>query len=110
MATKWKDIRKQHSPEVEARIKAQIATDLARMPLYRLRQAREMTQQRMADLLEMDQGSVSKLEHRTDMHIRTLRSYIEAMGGELSLIATFPDGQVRIENIGTEEDRESISA
>ncbi len=109
MAHKWRDIRKQQSPEVEARIKAWVAAELAKLPISELRRARSLTQARMADLLEMDQGSGSKLERRTDMYIRTLRSYIEAMGGQLSLIATFPEGQVEIENIGMGEGRDATS-
>ena len=32
------------------------------------------------------------------MDISTLRSHIEALGGELDIIARFPDGEVRIAN------------
>ena len=39
---------------------------------------------------------VSKIEARADMYVSTLRSYIQAMGGELEIIARFPDGDVRI--------------
>jgi hypothetical protein len=42
--------------------------------------------------------SIAKMERRTDMYISTLRSHIEAMGGELEVIAKFPDGVVRINN------------
>ncbi|WP_220805312.1 hypothetical protein, partial [Aquipseudomonas alcaligenes] len=44
-------------------------------------------------------------EKRTDMYISTLRSHIEAMGGQLEVIARFPDGAVKISNfaeIGTD--------
>jgi hypothetical protein len=47
-------------------------------------------------VLRTKQGSVSKLEHRTDMYISTLRSYVEAMGGQLEIVARFPDGSVKI--------------
>ena len=40
---------------------------------------------------------------RTDIYISTLRNYIRAMGGELEIIATFPDGQVKIENFSDPE-------
>ena len=30
------------------------------------------------------------------MYVSTLRRYIEAMGGELDVVARFPDGDVRI--------------
>ena len=103
MAQKWRDIRRTYPPEVENKIKTMVAAELEKLPLAELRQARFLTEARMADLLEMDQGSVSKLEQRMDMYIRTFRSYIEAMGGQLNLIVTFPHGQVEIENIGMSE-------
>ena len=56
-----------------------------------------MTQRRLAELLEMDQGNVSKLEQRTDLYLSTLRSYVEAMGGALEIRAVFPDGAVKID-------------
>ena len=108
--TRWRDIRRNYPAEVEAQIKAKVTAELRKLPLAELRKARSFTQARMADLLEMDQGSVSKLERRTDMYIRTLRSYIEAMGGQLNLIATFPEGEVAIEDIGMGEERNSIPA
>ena len=70
---------------------------IAGMPLQHLRNAREMTQARLAEVLEMDQGNISKLEKRTDMYLSTLRSYVEAMGGELEIRAVFPDGDVKID-------------
>ena len=41
-------------------------------------------------MLGVEQGSVSDLEKRSDMVFSTLREYIEALGGELQLRATFP--------------------
>jgi len=67
------------------------------MPLHQLRNAREMTQARLAEVLEMDQGNISKLEKRADMYLSTLRSYVEAMGGALEIRAVFPDGAVKID-------------
>ena len=49
-------------------------------------------------MLHVQQPSIAKLEKRTDMYLSTLRSHIEAMGGELDVIARFPDGAVRISN------------
>ncbi len=43
-------------------------------------------------------GVVAKIEKRTDMYISTLRSHIEAMGGQLEVVARFPDGAVKISN------------
>ena len=51
---------------------------------------------KMARTLHTNQSNVSRIEKRTDMYISTLRSVIKAMGGDLEVIARFPDGVVRI--------------
>ena len=61
-----------------------------------LRDALRMTQQELAQTLQVDQSAVSKLEHRTDMYVSTLRRCIAAMGGQLEIRAVFPQGSVRI--------------
>ena len=61
--------------------------------LAQVRKARAFTQATLAELLEMDQSEVSRLEHRSNMLLSTLRSFIRATGGELQLIATFPDAE-----------------
>src|SRR5271155_2634405 len=64
--------------------------------LRQLRTARERSQVEMAEKLHIKQAAVSKLERRTDMYLSTLRGYIEAMGGQLEIIARFPNRAVRI--------------
>jgi len=61
------------------------------MSLRDLRLARQVTQEKMAELLQIRQGSVSRLEKRSDLHLSTLRSVVQAMGGELRLVVEFPD-------------------
>jgi len=68
------------------------------MPLQELRNARGLSQKMLAEALHIQQPAIAKLEKRTDMYISTLRSHIEAMGGELEIIVRFPDGNVRISN------------
>jgi DNA-binding XRE family transcriptional regulator len=97
MARKFEELRAKMSPERRARNEARAREELRKMPLYQLRNAREMTQTRLAEVLEMDQGNISKLEKRTDMYLSTLRSYVEAMGGVLEIRAVFPDGEVKID-------------
>lgn len=75
--------------KVEARARELIAEE---MTLRALRQARKLTQVRMARKLGVTQDSVSRLEKRSDLLLSTLRKAIEAMGGNLSLVAQFPDG------------------
>jgi transcriptional regulator with XRE-family HTH domain len=64
--------------------------------LYELREARKLSQQQIANLLHTSQPNISKIEKRTDLYVSTLRSYIEAMGGELKVIAKFPEGEINI--------------
>jgi transcriptional regulator with XRE-family HTH domain len=61
------------------------------MTLRDLRKAHELTQRRMAEALHISQDGVSRIERRSDFLLSTLRSYVEAMGGQLRLIAEFPN-------------------
>lgn len=96
MAKKFSELRARMSPESQARAEAGTKEMLAEMPLHELRQARGLTQKNLAELLNIQQPSIAKLERRTDMYISTLRSHIEAMGGELEIVARFPEGFVKI--------------
>ncbi len=62
------------------------------MTMRELRKAHQITQVEMAKKLGVKQEQVSRIEKRTDMHISTLKRAIEAMGGQLDLIARFPTG------------------
>jgi transcriptional regulator with XRE-family HTH domain len=61
------------------------------MSLRDLRRAHRLTQERVAKTLGIGQDGVSRLEKRSDLMISTLRNYVEAMGGQLELVAEFPD-------------------
>jgi len=98
MAKKFSVLREAMSPEAQERSLAEAAQMLAEMPLNELRQARGLSQKMLAELLHVQQPSIAKLEKRTDMYLSTLRSHIEAMGGQLEIIARFPDGVVKISN------------
>jgi predicted transcriptional regulator len=69
--------------------------------LRQLREAQEKSQEAVAEKLRIKQAAVSKLERRTDMYLSTLRNYIEAMGGQLEIIARFEDRAVRIRQFET---------
>ena len=60
------------------------------MPLRKLRAARELTQENLANVLHVKQSEISKIERRTDMYVSTLASYIKAMGGQLEVGLHFP--------------------
>jgi predicted XRE-type DNA-binding protein len=98
MAKKFAELRAQMSPKSQANAETKARAMLAEMPLNELRQARGLSQKMLAEVLHVQQPSIAKLERRTDMYISTLRSHIEAMGGQLELVASFPDGTVKISN------------
>ena len=98
MAKKFSELREKMSPERRARTDEKVKKTLAEMPLQELRNARGLSQKMLAEALHIQQPAIAKLEKRTDMYISTLRSHIEAMGGNLEVIARFPDGDVKISN------------
>jgi len=69
-------------------IAAEIRTELN---LREVRRARKLTQARLSKKLKIGQEGVSRIEKRTDLYLSTLRSYVEGVGGKLSLIVEFPD-------------------
>jgi transcriptional regulator with XRE-family HTH domain len=101
MARKWSEVRKALSPEAEARIRRKVAA--YGMRLNQIREARQLTQVKLAEALNINQGAVSTMEKRTDMYVSTLRNYIEAMGGSLKITAEFPDGTVEIDQFESSE-------
>lgn len=98
MAKNFSKLEAGMSLESLARSDARYHELLAEMPLHELRRARGLSQKALAEVLHVQQPSIAKMERRTDMYISTLRSHIEAMGGELEIVARFPEGAVKIEN------------
>ena len=96
----FNELRAKMSSERRARNVAATQRMLAELPLQELRHALELTQANLAETMKCGQDEISKLERRADMLVSTLRRYIEAMGGRLDIVATFPDGEVRISNLG----------
>ena len=94
----FSELTKDFTPERRRRIDAMKRGLLAEMPLHELRRARALTQRDMAKMLKVNQPAVSKLEQRADVYVSSLRSYIEAAGGKLKIVAEFPEGEVAITN------------
>ena len=92
MAVNVDDKIKKLSPAQRKKVEARAAELIAEeMTLCELRKARKLTQVRMAKALGVTQDSVSRLEKRSDLLLSTLRKTVQAMGGNLSLVAEFPD-------------------
>jgi predicted XRE-type DNA-binding protein len=95
----FSDLTKAWSPERLARSEARMANLAAEMvSLEQLREGLGISQEELANVLDVQQPAISKLVRRPDMKVSTLRDLIAAMGGELHLTATFPDRSVEIGN------------
>jgi hypothetical protein len=62
-----------------------------RMTLAELRKGRKISQATVAEALGIGQMQISRLEKRKDPRLSTMQRTIAAMGGHLTMIATFPD-------------------
>jgi ribosome-binding protein aMBF1 (putative translation factor) len=71
--------------------------DRKRATLAQVRQAVGLTQKQLAESLDMDQGDISRLEHRQNLHLATLARFIEATGGRLRIIAVYEDREVDLD-------------
>jgi predicted transcriptional regulator len=91
-------LRERMTPDAQARMDAKAARLSAEMDLAEVRRALKLSQEELAETLNVGQAAVAKLEKRADMYVSTLRRFIEAMGGELDIVARFPDHDVRIKN------------
>ena len=100
MARSFEELRKQIPPERRARNRRRAQELLAELRLREVRAACELTQEELAERLNIDQPNVSRLERRSDVHVSTLADYIAALGGRLELLAVFPEGTVRIDQFG----------
>jgi|SRR6516162_2577536 DNA-binding XRE family transcriptional regulator len=86
------EIIRRLSPAERKRVKDRAAEIIAEeMSLRDLRKARKLTQTRIAKKLGITQDSVSRLEKRSDLLLSTLRKTVKAMGGDVRIIAEFPD-------------------
>lgn len=96
MARNFKTLVDNMSPEAKKKAAEKANNMMAEMPLAELRQARKFSQVQIAELLEIQQPAVAKMEQRADMYISSMRRFIEAMGGQLEIRAHFADGDVVI--------------
>ncbi len=102
MAIRFDDYMAKLPKKRQQAIKKRTAELIAEeVTLRQLREARERSQEEVAKKLHIKQAAVSKLERRTDMYLSTLRNDIEAMGGELEIVARFPNQAMRITQFQT---------
>ncbi|MEX0959566.1 MAG: helix-turn-helix domain-containing protein [Burkholderiales bacterium] len=90
MAKKFSALRDKMSADARGRAKARTEVMLVEMALPELRKAFDVSQEDLAKLLRVTQASISKTENRGDWHLSTIIAYINALGGEVEILAHFP--------------------
>jgi DNA-binding XRE family transcriptional regulator len=100
MAThKWSEIKEKMAPERRARLDAEVRREVLAMELRELRQEAGKTQTEVAEIAEMTQAELSKLERRDDHLLSTLRRYVAALGGKLEVVAVFDNKRIPLKGI-----------
>lgn len=84
-------LSKSRREAVEARGKKLLAKVDRRMTLAEMRKERKISQATIAESLGIGQMQISRLERRKDPRLSTVQRTVAAMGGHLTMIATFPD-------------------
>lgn len=95
----FSELRARMSTESQARSKAWADAALEDLALGDLRRARDLTQQELASKLGVNQAWISRVERQADMYLSTLRTYLEAVGGQLEILVRFNDKTVRIADL-----------
>jgi len=98
---RWQDLRKQKltSQQLEE-IDRDVERELVEMDLRAIRELLGKTQVDLAEATDMTQSEVSRLERRPDVRLSTLKRFVEALGGEIEIFATFGDKRVRLRAAG----------
>jgi hypothetical protein len=101
MAVSHKEVFASLSPEERAMVETKLQELIEEeMTLRDLRSVQHLTQTHVAEILGIEQDSVSRMERRADMLLSTMSSYVEAMGGKLRLIAEFPNRKPYVVKLG----------
>jgi hypothetical protein len=97
---KWEDIRRQHfTPEQIAATDRYVRRETLRLELAELRKLAGKTQVQLAKKAKMHQGELSRAERRKDHRISTIRRYVEALGGEIEIIARLKGKTIRLKGV-----------
>jgi len=93
---RFKDLKHKMSREQQDRLRQEAEDEVLELDLRGLRELLGKTQEEIAALIKRSQSQVSETERRQDVRLSTLRSYVEALGGELELVANFGDKRIRL--------------
>ncbi len=98
---RWQELRKQKlTPQQLEEVDRDVEKELMEMDLRAIRELLGKTQEDLAEATDMTQSEVSRLERRPDVRLSTLKRVVEALGGEIEIVATFGDKRVRLRAAG----------
>ncbi|MEN4714113.1 MULTISPECIES: helix-turn-helix domain-containing protein [Pantoea] len=88
------DVIADFSPESHARIKKMSDEMILEVGLQMIREELQLSQKTLAEAMGVRQPAVAQIEQRgNEIKVATLKRYVEAMGGKLSLDVELPTGK-----------------
>lgn len=97
---KWDELRRLKFSDDEIRqIDREAIEELIEMDLRALRESAGKTQTELAELSKLAQSELSKIEHREDHMVSTLRRFVEGLGGQLEINAVFGDTRITLRDV-----------
>ncbi len=97
---KWSDVRGEHvaaaGPEVVAEQAGRMIARVRAHSLAEVRRRKGLTQRQVADVMGVSTGRISQIEHGDLSGLDVLDRYVQALGGELGLVATFANEQLKV--------------
>lgn len=98
---RFEDLKKKKlSPDEQKDVDAAVEAELLEMDLRAMRELLGLTQQDVARITKMSQPEISRMERRADHRLSTLRRIVQALGGDLEVVATFGDRRIRLRGAG----------
>ena len=96
----WHDILRERVSDKRAKeIRANVEREIEQLNLRDVRKLAGKTQAQVAKAAAVAQGELSRIERRQDHRVSTLRKYVEALGGELQIVAQFGNRSVRLKGV-----------
>jgi transcriptional regulator with XRE-family HTH domain len=96
---RWQDLQHKLGTVRRKQLRREVEQEILDLDLRGLRELVGKTQKEMALLIEQTQGQVSETERRSDHRLSTLRKYVEALGGEIEVVANFGDKRIRLHSV-----------
>lgn len=106
MAKSFDKLRRKMPRARQASARARTDAMIVQLTLAELRRKLGVTQQQLAEALDIQQAAVSRIERRDDLLLSSLAAYVQALGGELEVAARFGDRQLRLSVAGCAPEQE----